>query len=233
MLTSNSKGQIRLLQHSPQDDILLFTTTLLNAVQRYSLFESRLLSSGPTHPSPPTVLAISPNNHLLLSASESPPIIHIQSHDLGTQPTRFQPWVSNASVAKAAFNKTRPNIFALAFKDGTIAAYDYTSLPRQPAVLNAARMTREERQPGEIGHFKHHHAITTTGAADADATLSTADARSVAVTGLGFIAGFRARAVSVGTDGRCKIVDFERLHVLREWHVKAPATALSILALKV
>ena len=71
-----------------------------------------------------------------------------------------------------------------------------------------------------------------TGAADADAALSAAETSNVAVTGLGFIAGFRARAASVGTGGWCKIVDFERLDVLREWHVKGPATSLSILALK-
>src|SRR5579871_3734889 len=84
ILTSNSKGQIRLLEHSPQVDTLLFTTTHLNAVQRYSFSESHLLSPGPTHPSPPTVLAISPINHLL-SASESPPIIYLKSYDLNTQ----------------------------------------------------------------------------------------------------------------------------------------------------
>jgi hypothetical protein len=87
-------------------------------------------------------------------------------------------------------------------------------------------MTGDERQPSEIGHFTHHHAVTMTGAVDTDTALS-------AVTGLGFIAGFRARAVSVGADGRCKVVDFERLTVLQEWHIKGPATALSVLSLKV
>ena len=80
--------------------------------------------------------------------------------------------------------------------------------------------------PGEIGHFKHHHAV------DTDSALSAADARSVVVTGLGFIAGYRARAVKVGAHGRCKVVDFERLNVLREWHVNGPVTVLSVLTLK-
>ena len=242
ILTSDSKGQIRHLEYSPLGDTLLFTTTLLNAVQRFSLSESRLLSPGSTHPSPPTVLAISPSNHLLLSASENPPIIYIQSLLLGTQPTRFQPWVTSAPVAKAAFNKNRPNVFVLAFKDGTIAAYDFTKLPRQLSILSTARLTGAERQPGEIGHFKRHHAVTTVGGVEpgtvvesqgsATQNVAAAGESSVAVTGLDFIAGFRVRAVSVGADGRCKVVDFERLNVLREWHVKGPATALSILALK-
>lgn len=36
----------------------------------------------------------------------------------------------------------------------------------------------------------------------------------------------------VGADGRCKVVDFERLNVLREWHVNGPVTVLSVLTVK-
>lgn len=239
-------GQIRLLEYSPNGSKLFFTTTLLNAVQVYSLREQRLLSPGPTHPSPPTVLAISPTSHLLLSCSEQPPIVYIQALVHCTQPTRFQPWVSNAPVVRAAFHRSRPSVFALAFKDGTIAAYDYNKLPRVQPVLSVQRIQGNERQPGEIGHFKQHHAVTSAGLVDPEGNICTASlagyddgtktvaagARSISVTGIGFISGFLGRCASVGADGKCKIVDFERLNVLREWHIKGPATCLSILSLK-
>jgi len=239
-------GQIRLLEYSPDGSNLFFTTTLLNAVQMYSLTEQRLLSPGPCHPSPPTVIAISPSSHLLLSCSEAPPIIYLQALVLGTQPTRFQPWVSNAPVTRAAFHKSRPNVFALAFKDGTVAAYDYSKIPRTQPALSIDRMRTDIRQPGEIGHFKQHHVVTTTGLVDPDGYISTASlggydsatktiaagARSIGITGINFIPGFRARCVSVGADGKCKVVDFELLYMVKEWHIKAPATCLNILSLK-
>jgi len=239
-------GQIRLLEYSPDGSNLFFTTTLLNAVQMYSLTEQRLLSPGPCHPSPPTVIAISPSSHLLLSCSEAPPIIYLQALVLGTQPTRFQPWVSNAPVMRAAFHKSRPNMFALAFKDGTVAAYDYNKISRAQPALSVERMRTDIRQPGEIGHFKQHHVVTTTGLVDPDGYISTASlggyddatktvaagARSIGITGIGFIPGFRARCVSVGADGKCKIVDFELLYMVKEWHIKAPATCLNVLSLK-
>lgn len=239
-------GQIRLLEYSPDGSNLFFTTTLLNAVQVYSLTEQRLLPPGPTHPSPPTVLAVSPSSHLLLSCSESPPIIYLQALILGTQPTRFQPWVSIAPVVRAAFHKSRPNVFVLAFKDGTIAAYDYNKLPRVQPILSAERMQGDVRQAGEIGHFKQHHAVTTGGLVDPEGYISTASlggyedgtktvvagARSISVTGIAFIPGFQARCVSVGADGKCKIVNFDRLNMLKEWHIKGPATCMSILSLK-
>jgi len=239
-------GQIRLLEYSLDGSNLFFTTTILNAVQVYSLTEQRLLSPGPCHPSPPTVLAISPSSHLLLSCSENPPLIYVQALVLGTQPTRFQPWVSNTPVVRAAFHKSRPNVFVLAFKDGTVAAYDYNKVPRTQPILSVAQMRGDVRQPGEIGHFKSHHAVTTAGLVDPDGYISTAGiggyddetkavtagARSISVTGVGFIPGFRARCVSVGADGKCKIVDFERLNVQKEWHIKGPATCLNVLSLK-
>ncbi|KAF2754579.1 hypothetical protein EJ05DRAFT_145351 [Pseudovirgaria hyperparasitica] len=52
---------------------------------------------------------------------------------------------------------------------------------------------------------------------------------TVAITGAAFIKGYQSRAVSIGRDGKARIVDFDLGgKILRTWHVKAPATSLSV-----
>jgi hypothetical protein len=47
-----------------------------------------------------------------------------------------------------------------------------------------------------------------------------------------FIPGFTARVVSVGKDGKCRLVDFDGgTTILRTWHVNGLVTCLSVLPL--
>ncbi|KAF1990456.1 hypothetical protein K402DRAFT_325034, partial [Aulographum hederae CBS 113979] len=122
-------GPVRLLHFATDESkTLYFTTTLQNAVQEFDIPRDILLEPASTHPSPPTVLAISPTNHLLLSASERPSTIYIQNLTLRTKPMLVQPTASRSPVVVASFHPTRPNIFLLGFKDGTLAAYNATKL---------------------------------------------------------------------------------------------------------
>ncbi|KAF2084426.1 WD40 repeat-like protein [Saccharata proteae CBS 121410] len=236
-------GQIRLLEYADDSKSLFFTTTLQNAVQSYSLRQSCLLDPAHTHPSPPTVLAVSKTSHLLLSASESPPTIYLQNLTLRTAPVLLQPRASTAPAVVAAFHPERPNVFLVAFRDGTLAAYDAT---RFLGDRNKTALSRGHG--GEIGRFKDLHHVTNKGAVDPSGNLSSAalggydegtktvgvGSRAVGITGAAFLPGHRSRAVSVGGDGRCRIVDFELGgKVLRTWHVKGPATCLSVLSLAV
>ena len=242
MLTCIVQGEIRLLEFAPGSKSLFFTTSLLDAVQSYSLPEARLLEPGPTHNSPPTVMAISPISHLLLTASESPPTVYIQNRTLGTQPLLLHPFASPAPVCLARFHPDRPNIFLLAFKDGTLASYDAT-LVLQPRAKASAHARTEG---GEISYFKNLHAVTTRRAADPDGKYDAAvlggldfgtrtvapGAISIGITGARFVPGYRSRAITVGGDGKCKVVDFEKNQIVRMWHIRGPATSLCILAPK-
>jgi WD40 repeat protein len=210
---------------------------LTGAVQHYSINESRLLDSPSNHPSPPTVLAISPTSHLMLSASEKPTVVYLQNLTLKTSPIQLHPSASNAAIATASFHPERPNIFLLAFKDGTIAAYDATKLARS----GAARVGSNSRpanngHAGEISHFSNLHRVTNIRnlSDPPDASLNTiVGSRSVTITGAAFLPGFRTRAISVGADGRCRLIDFEAGgKILRTWHAQAPVTSLSVLGAK-
>ncbi|KAK0945836.1 hypothetical protein LTR29_002693 [Friedmanniomyces endolithicus] len=72
------------------------------------------------------------------------------------------------------------------------------------AAYNANEVTRGGFD-GEIGHLKDvHHGVT----------------------GCTFLDGAKARAVSVGSDARCRLMDLESGVVIRTWHARAPVTSV-------
>ncbi|KAH0566046.1 hypothetical protein GP486_000567 [Trichoglossum hirsutum] len=102
---------------------------------------------------------------------------------------------------------------------------------------------------GEIAHVNNVHTFgkitalacmgegidtTTSGRFGNEIQAGGVGDRAVGLTAAEFVPGFRARVISVGADGRCALVDFEVEGkktgvVLSTWHVRAPATSLSIL----
>lgn len=173
----------------------------------------------------------------MLSASENPTVVYLQNLTLKTSAIQLHPSASGAAIAAASFHPERPNIFLLAFKDGTIAAHDATKIAR----LNEASTVTKSRfanagHTGEISHLSNLHRITNVRnmSDPPDASPNTTiGSKSVAITGAAFLPGFRSRAVSVGADGRCRLVDFEAGgKILRTWHAQAPVTSLSVLAIK-
>ncbi|KAF1817303.1 hypothetical protein P152DRAFT_453883 [Eremomyces bilateralis CBS 781.70] len=212
------EGNIRLLEFAENSRQLYFTTNLHNAVECYSIQESRLLAPAHTHPSPPTVLALSRNSQLLLSASESPPTIYLQNLLLGGRPFLFQPGVSDTPVSTASFHPERPQVFLLSFKDGSLAAYDASRLVRMDARASAQSHIAKQGRGGEIGRFAQLHTVARHGSA-----LS-------GIVGVKFLPGHRSRAVTVGCDGKCRIVNFDYGgKILKTWHVQGPGTSLSLL----
>lgn len=105
----------------------------------------------------------------------------------------------------------------LAFGDGVLAAYDYSK-------LNASGNKDNKKENAGLGvtrchargvhAFRHLHDPSIAG--------------SAGITGAGFVPGQRSRAVTVGEDGRCFLVDFEKGDTLGSWHIGAPATGLTI-----
>ena len=202
---------------------------------------SRLLDPHDTHPSPPAVFALSCDSKLLLSTSLHPPTIHLRNIATNGPPVLVRPSFSPAAVVAANFHPERQSIFILAFSDGSIA------------VLDAAQILRRNgtaRQPStgilgvtsEIASMKRLHTPTTKSLSGLDLSLKGYDPAtgSVSVTGavagvtsVVLLPGHSAMAVTVGSDGKCCVVDFSQPNkrkavLLRTWHLRRPATCLSV-----
>jgi hypothetical protein len=126
------------------------------------------------------------------------------------------PAASTAPVVVCAFHPTRKHIFLLAFGDGVLAAYDYNK-------LYSGRKTSKEESGGlnvttcharALHAFRHLHDPSIAG--------------SAGITGAGFVPGQKTRAVTIGEDGRCFLVDFEKGDTVGSWHIGAPGTGLTI-----
>ncbi|KAG9516441.1 WD40 repeat-like protein, partial [Aureobasidium melanogenum] len=172
----------------------------------------------------------------MLSASEKPTVVYLQNLTLKTSAIQLHPSASDAAIATASFHPERPNIFLLAFKDGTIAAYDATRIARtsEPSTGTKSHSVNDSHA-GEISHISNLHRVTNirnlSDPPDASPN-TTIGSKTVAITGAAFLPGFRSRAVSACADGRCRLVDFEAGgKILRTWHAQAPVTSLSVLAI--
>lgn len=209
-----AEGNCRLLQYTHDSKSLFFTDTIHNSVQTYSLGEDRVNEAAKAHPSIITSFCVSPNSNFLLSCSADPPVIQLHNRQLNNT-VDIKPRASSKPVVCCAFHPNRRSIFVLAFADGVLAAYDSTRLLRGDKARSMARKGNVGSGGGEhIHYFSHLHDSSITG--------------GPGITGVEFIPGYRARAVSVGEDGRLFIVDFEKKDVLGSWHVGAPATCVSV-----
>lgn len=243
---------MRLLKYTKDARNLFFTTSLQISVQIYSSRQFRLLDPLQTHPSPPTILALSPTSHLLLSASVEPPTIHLTNLTLRTPPIRLRPSCSSSAVVAASFHPERANVFLLAFADGVLATYHAVHLLRKGGKGERREGPGRTGNGSELGHIKGLHAASiisapsdpdallepaTLGAYDEGTETVTVESRSSGITAVSFLPGFTARAVSAGADGKCHLVDFEAHHrkesrIVASWHVRGPATSLSVVPLE-
>lgn len=202
----------RLLQYSHDSRSLFYTDALHNSVQSYSLSDKRVADAAKPHPSPVSAFAVSCDSNLILSASEHPPTIQIHNQLMITT-ISIAPSASAAAVVSCAFHPSRKQIFVLVFADGVVAAFDYNNLSKGKQVQeNPYGVIR--RHAKAIHAFKHLHDPSIAG--------------SSGITGVQFIPGYRGRAITVGEDGRCFLVDFEQGVTVASWHIGAPATSVTL-----
>lgn len=214
-----SEDEVRHLEYTADAKSLFLSTRLTTDIQRYSTERARLLSLARAHASPPVALAVSPTGHFMVSASDCPPVVYLNNLAHNTAPVLIEPRATKAAVSVAAFHPDRPNIFLLAFRDGTIAAYDSTKVIR---CGGGSVSNQENVNKGEISHLTTLH------------RAAAVENKRAAITDAAFLPGFVTRAVSVGSDGRCRLLDFAGGGVvLRTWHAKAPVTSVSVFSLKI
>lgn len=206
-------------------------------MQSYSLSESRLLDPSQAHPSPPTVFSVSPTSHLLLSASEFPPLVYLTNLTLGTRPISIQPQCSSSAVVAANFHPKRPNIFVLAFADGSVAIYDAVQLFQEKGTGERRLGPAGTGIGGEVGSIKQLHAAGTWVSDNEHSQALNTGTIGIGYKGLGitaavFVPGSKSTVVTVGADGKCCVIDFSKTgaRLLDSWHLRAPATSLAILS---
>ena len=241
-----NQGRVRLLKVDKESKRLFFTTNLQNSVQSYSLQKSKLLDPSHDHPSPPSVFAISCNSRFLLSTSRAPPTIYLTNLTLHTAPVLLRPYCSSASVVAAAFHPENEDFFLLAFADGTAAVFDALYFFHANGRSDHRRRDATSGSGGEIAFIKGLHATGTSGGAssgedgakydgyDPGTGVVSIGTRAAGITAVAFVPGRSATAVTVGADGKCCVVDFTQLDkdkavLLKSWHVRRPATSLSII----
>ena len=203
--------------------------------------QSRMLDPSDSHPSPPSVFAISCTSHLLLSTSTSPPTIYLRNLGQSMSPILLRPRCSSSAVTAANFHPEAANIFLLAFADGSAAVYDASLITRDTGTNGRTQRSANADNDGEIGFIKGLHAICSRTrkhpgedgewATDPNETSIQAEARSI--TAVALVSGHRATGVTVGADGKCCVVDFtqptrKKAVLLKSWHLRRPATSLSV-----
>ena len=215
---SAQEDEVRHLQYTKDSKNLFMSTKATNEIQCYSTEAQQLCSPPQTLASPAAALAISPTGHLMVSAQGSPPVVFLKDLARNSTATVLKPQASTSGIAIAAFHPERANIFTLAFDDGTLAIYDASRMSR--GIESGRHVNQHYVGKGEIGRIdKLHHAVRVKD-----------EGGSRAITGAAFIPGYKLRMITVGVDGRCKLVDFsEGAKVLRTWHARAPLTSLSVM----
>ena len=210
---------------------------------------SKLLDPAHTHPSPPSVFALSCTSQFLLSTSTAPPTIHLTSLALNAPPVLLHPQSSSSTVVAAEFHPERENYFCLAFADGTAAVYDANYFydchgngeRRENAAilgtggekafirgLHVGSMTRNVGTGSGVG-------VTLEGYDPCTITdQGGIGPRESGISALAFVPGRKATVVTVGADGKCCVVDFtqptkHKAVLLKSWHIRRPATSLSII----
>lgn len=186
--------EVRHLEYSNDAKSLFLSNTSDGVIQHYSVERSRLVSPPQRHASSPIAMAISSTGHILLSASGHPPEISLKSLNHDSSPIRMLPNASIAQVCCAAFHPERQNIFMLAYRDGTVAAYDVNRISKD---------YESSRGDGEISSLPNLHRSKISG----DLSLGQMGV-GAPIAAVAFVPASKTRAVTVGHDGRCRLVDF-------------------------
>lgn len=145
-------------------------------------------------------MAISMKGDILLSASPTPPTVYLQDRRWGgSAPVTFQPTDAHSPVTCAAFQTLEAPFppsyanFVLGFQDGALAMYRLF-LPHLAEPGKAAHHAAQDLllQPIRVGAVKKLHKAAMGG-----------------ITAVEFLPGYKSRMVSIGHDGRCRLVDLE------------------------
>ena len=236
------QAQIRLLRYAQGSDKLFFTTTLRNIVQSYSMSDARLSDTSHDHPTQPSTIAISCDARYMVSTSAAPPTIHLSDLSMNMRPVLILPNCSPSAVVASAFHPEIVSLFMLAFADGTVALFDALHLVPKldteqgntagyPGVVRPLAFIKDLHAPGTAtAQETVHEGVGSDGVDDGTGLVSIGN-KSQSITAVAFVPGNITTAVTVGSDGRCFVVDFSHgANVLHAWHLRQPGTSVSVVS---
>lgn len=140
----------------------------------------------------------------------------------------------------ADFHPESAGVFALAFADGAVAAYNASALAADIWEENERRIPPEVNVDIEVGHINSVHAVGNKIIRNRVNLKSCVDPiedeYSTVATGIAaiaFVPGYKALVITAGSDGKCCVIDFTqptktKALPVRSWHIRRPATSLSV-----
>ena len=164
------EDEVRHLAYTADARELFLSTHMTADIQRYSTSRAELLSPTRVNDAPSTALAVSPTGHLIISASDNPPAVYLKNLTHNSKPILIETRVSSSAVSVIKFHPERPNVFLLAFRDGSIAAYDATKLSRNHG---GVLLNQENANAAQISQLSKLHR-STSGAKRAAAITDAA-----------------------------------------------------------
>ncbi|KAL8869966.1 MAG: hypothetical protein Q9174_003877, partial [Haloplaca sp. 1 TL-2023] len=158
----------------------------------------------------------------------------------------LRPRCSSAAVLVIEFHPERGNIFLLCFADGTCAVYDAAYIFRDEGQGQRRSDVSTSGAGWEVANIRGLHAsrITPTWrddrhklnpySADRPPSAETGEKKR-GITAAAFVPGHKATVVTVGSDGKCCVLDFigsnaQEVSVICTWRLDAAAACLSILS---
>lgn len=162
------------------------------------------------------------------------------SHNACCDPTEVRQFRSANSICRTE------SLFLIAFADGTAALIDAMQFFHQDGSRERRALAAYSGTSGEVAFIKGLHAVGASAGSSSLGEIQALDrydagtgaigvgARPSGITAVAFVPGRKAMAVTAGAEGKCCIVDFtqstpERAVLLRSWHIRRPATSLSII----
>lgn len=145
-------------------------------------------------------------------------------------------------MTTTTFHPERPNVFLLAFADGSCATYDAARLFHDGGRGERRLGSASSGAKAETMFIKNVHAtnnivagsaLEETQGYDASTGVAVIGNKCIGITAAAFVPGYKSRFVTVGQDGKCCVIDLavpgkKEARIVNSWHVRSPATSLSI-----
>ena len=161
------------------------------------------------------------------------------------KPILIRPECSSSPVVAAAFHPESICYFLLAFADGTAAVFGTMHFFRKPDGKNTGASPVISGTGGLLAFIRGLHAhgssigkealqegVSSDGVDSGTGVVGFGD-KSWGITAVTFVPNRSATVITAGGDGKCCVVDFtqstkKRAVLLKTWHLRRPATSLSV-----
>ena len=212
---------MRLLEVCKEDpDRLFFTTLVTTSVLCYSINNDSLVKVPRfSHETSISVLAVSTSANYVLSASQCPRQVALVDLKTATATVYFELPAPAAEVVTAAFHPENEDLFLLGFDDGSLSIHSASAIMAGGHAISRTQVGFAPRL---------HHGEQSDVNQENESQILREKPNLICAA---FLGGHKARTVSLGANGKFKIVNFRHgTHLLRTWWTSdAVGTSLSVL----